>query len=175
MSNRTDRSLATGRPVIVTSAGGQVLARVPISRAATLIATELAYSLDIAPLLAVVRSPSLTVKVHQVISITKAAYRPWAGRTADSYASNHAVLTRDRHRCAYCLGAAATVDHVLPASRGGGSTFGNLVAACGPCNTAKADRTPEEAGMPLHWAPYVHDPWAPDQEFVHSLFLLDGD
>ena len=31
----------------------------------------------------------------------------------------------------------------------------NLVTACGPCNGRKADRTPEEAGMPLVYLPYV--------------------
>ena len=41
------------------------------------------------------------------------------------------------------------LDHVIPRSRGGLSTWDNLVTACYPCNTKKADRTPEEAHMPL--------------------------
>ena len=57
--------------------------------------------------------------------------------------------------CAFCGGHAHTVDHLLPQSRGGGWTWGNLVAACGPCNQAKADRTPDEAGMRLLWDPRV--------------------
>ncbi|RDI30224.1 HNH endonuclease [Rhodococcus sp. AG1013] len=48
---------------------------------------------------------------------------------------------------------ARTVDHVFPRSRGGGDTYDNLVAACADCNGRKADRTPEEAGMPLLWIP----------------------
>ena len=59
------------------------------------------------------------------------------------------VLKRDAFRCGYCAGRATTVDHVLPQSRGGGNTWRNTVAACGPCNARKADRTPVEAGMPL--------------------------
>ncbi len=63
------------------------------------------------------------------------------------------VLRRDSHRCGYCAGWARTVDHIRPRSRGGPNTWNNLIAACGPCNTRKADRTPEEAGMRLLWEP----------------------
>jgi 5-methylcytosine-specific restriction endonuclease McrA len=41
------------------------------------------------------------------------------------------------------------LDHVIPRSRGGGSTWENLVAASYECNNRKADRTPAEAGMTL--------------------------
>ena len=44
---------------------------------------------------------------------------------------------------------------LVPESRGGRCTWMNLVTACGPCNGRKADRMPEEAGMPLHFLPYV--------------------
>ncbi len=64
------------------------------------------------------------------------------------------VRSRDG-RCAYCGGPADTVDHVLPRSRGGASSWMNLVAACSPCNSRKADRTPAEAGMELLLTPYV--------------------
>lgn len=59
------------------------------------------------------------------------------------------ILERDEHICQYCGGKANTVDHVMPRSRGGSSSPTNLVAACLPCNQKKADRTPDEAGMPL--------------------------
>lgn len=66
------------------------------------------------------------------------------------------VLRRDGHLCGYCGLPATTVDHVLPASRGGGLEWDNAVAACVDCNCVKADRTPREAGMPLRvrlWSP----------------------
>jgi 5-methylcytosine-specific restriction endonuclease McrA len=65
------------------------------------------------------------------------------------------VLRRDRYTCQYCgrQGSELTVDHVLPKSRGGQSTWENLVAACRPCNLKKGDRTPEEAGMRLQKPP----------------------
>lgn len=64
--------------------------------------------------------------------------------------SRNGILKRDRYTCQYC-GAKSqlTLDHVIPKSRGGEDTWGNLVTSCNPCNNKKANRTPEEAGMPL--------------------------
>jgi hypothetical protein len=77
-------------------------------------------------------------------------YRAVAYRLAGLRPSRHLVFKRDRHTCQYC-GAKGelTLDHVMPSSRGGQDTWENLVAACGPCNHGKANRTPEEAGMRL--------------------------
>lgn len=54
------------------------------------------------------------------------------------------VYLRDNHKCQYCGthidGKAATLDHVLPVSKGGKTTWENTVAACAPCNSAKADK-----------------------------------
>jgi len=71
------------------------------------------------------------------------------------------VLARDRHRCAYCGDRAATIDHLLPRSRGGRWTWDNTVAACGRCNERKGSRTPAEAGMRLRF-----DPWQPTRAQV---------
>ena len=47
----------------------------------------------------------------------------------------------------------------MPSSaRGGRWSWTNLVSACAACNGRKADRTPEEAGMPLVYLPYVPSP-----------------
>lgn len=70
--------------------------------------------------------------------------------------SKRGVLLRDNHICAYCMQQnATTIDHVHPRSRGGKNTWKNLVAACGPCNRRKGNRTPEEAGMKLLVTPFV--------------------
>ncbi|QEV99394.1 HNH endonuclease [Microbacterium caowuchunii] len=63
------------------------------------------------------------------------------------------VLRRDAHRCAYCGGAASTIDHVLPRSRGGKDTWENLVACCLRCNNLKGDRTPQEMSWSLRLVP----------------------
>jgi hypothetical protein len=79
--------------------------------------------------------------------------------TAGPAWSRPGVMVRDGHRCGYCGGHATTVDHVLPRSRGGRNTWKNTVAACGPCNRRKGDRTPAEARMPLRSTPHA-PPWA---------------
>ena len=71
--------------------------------------------------------------------------------------SRRGLLQRDRFTCQYCrahLGRAdLTIDHVLPSSRGGETTWENCVLACASCNCKKGNRTPDEAGMPLRRAP----------------------
>lgn len=69
------------------------------------------------------------------------------------------LLERDRHQCAYCGRRATTVDHVLPSSRGGKSSWLNTVAACVACNNRKDNRTPEEAGMRLRFEPFEPTWW----------------
>jgi 5-methylcytosine-specific restriction endonuclease McrA len=63
------------------------------------------------------------------------------------------ILLRDRFTCQYCRRALSagdlTLDHVVPRSRGGASSWENLVACCRRCNNRKGDRTPEEAAMKL--------------------------
>ena len=49
--------------------------------------------------------------------------------------------------------AELTLDHVIPRSRSGETTWENLVACCHPCNNRKGNRTPEEANMRLARAP----------------------
>lgn len=47
------------------------------------------------------------------------------------------------------------LEHIVPRSKGGEDSWTNLVTACKSCNNCKADRTPEAAGMKLHYVPYV--------------------
>jgi 5-methylcytosine-specific restriction endonuclease McrA len=60
---------------------------------------------------------------------------------------------RDRYTCQYCHRSAPavdlTLDHVVPRSRAGETTWENLVACCHSCNNRKGNRTPDEAGMKL--------------------------
>lgn len=67
------------------------------------------------------------------------------------------LYTRDRGICSYCLTLLtyddATNDHVIPVSQGGETSWSNCTLACGPCNTFKANRTPEGAGMTLRRVP----------------------
>ena len=67
------------------------------------------------------------------------------------------VYRRDGFACQYCGTqpgvAALTLDHVLPRARGGRTEWNNIVTCCATCNSRKADRTPEQAGMTLYKSP----------------------
>ena len=89
----------------------------------------------------------------RVIRLVRYVAAHWLHRPAGW--SRNGVLLRDRHTCGYCGRHATTIDHVLPRSRGGGSTWSNTVAACASCNHRKANRTPAEARLRLHITPYA--------------------
>ncbi len=63
------------------------------------------------------------------------------------------ILLRDRNTCQYCgkilAAGELTLDHVIPRSRGGASTWENLVACCHNCNRRKGSMSPNEANMRL--------------------------
>ncbi|MGD9696509.1 MAG: HNH endonuclease [Thermoleophilia bacterium] len=73
--------------------------------------------------------------------------------------SRRAVFARDDWTCQYC-GATAhlTVDHVVPRSRGGHSSWENVVTSCAPCNLRKGDRLPAEIDMHPRNAPRAPRP-----------------
>ncbi len=79
------------------------------------------------------------------------------------------VFLRDRFECQYC-GAPddLTFDHVVPRSRGGQTTWKNIVTACSPCNLRKGGKMPKNAQMFPRQAPFqptVHDLQANGQKF----------
>jgi 5-methylcytosine-specific restriction endonuclease McrA len=78
--------------------------------------------------------------------------------------SRRNVFKRDRYVCQYCGCQPGTdeltIDHVVPRSQGGVSSWTNCVLACIACNKRKADRTPREASMTLRRQP-VRPTWKP--------------
>ena len=68
--------------------------------------------------------------------------------------TRRAVFARDSWTCQYCGSRSnLTVDHVIPRSKGGSSSWENIVASCAPCNRRKGDRLPRQAGMHPRHAP----------------------
>jgi len=72
--------------------------------------------------------------------------------------TNTALFARDAQLCLYCgheySRPSLTRDHVLPLSKGGRDSWENVVTACFHCNSRKANRTPQQANMPLLAVPY---------------------
>lgn len=104
------------------------------------------------------------IDVKSILGVTGPIFeKEWYERET-IYAERMILYARDLHRCCYCgheFGVRSlTIDHVLPRSKGGKNTWVNTVTACKPCNVEKADRTPEQAGMPMLYLPYnisVHE------------------
>ncbi len=102
-------------------------------------------------------SGSITMPRPTVIRLTRYVHVPRHGQ--QRRITRRAVFARDDWTCQYC-GARSnlTVDHVIPRSKGGGSTWENIVASCAPCNRRKGDRLPRQAAMHPLRAPRVPSP-----------------
>ena len=83
------------------------------------------------------------------------------------------IYARDSNRCQYCGKRFSTtelsLDHVVPRSQGGQSTWENIVCACLQCNIKKGGRTPEQAHLKL-----ITQPVKPRRNPVLSIKLNDG-
>lgn len=132
-----------------------------------------------------VRSPSMTIRIPSVV-VLREYVRP--ARTAAFTRFN--LFLRDEFTCQYC-GAKGemTFDHVVPRSRGGRTTWENVVASCGTCNLRKGARSLREAGMRLRKPPrrptsdelrnlgrkfppgYLHDSW---MDYLYWDAVLDS-
>lgn len=83
--------------------------------------------------------------------------------------SRRNLFARDGYRCQYCGEmkpvTQLSIDHVMPRSRGGGTTWENVVCSCVGCNTKKGGRTPQEARMRLLQRPAKpkHNPMLVDK------------
>ena len=107
-----------------------------------------------------IRSKFLVIKMPAVVRLLRAFYRP---RKRVKF-NRQNILARDRMRCQYCgmrLPAKdLTYDHVIPKSRGGKTCWENIVTCCIPCNSKKANKTPQEANMRVKKQPTRPD-WVP--------------
>jgi len=78
--------------------------------------------------------------------------------------TRRAVFARDSWTCQYCGSRSnLTVDHVIPRSKGGPSSWENIVASCAPCNRRKGDNLPERANMHPRRQPTAPSPHV----FIH--------
>jgi len=121
-----------------------------------------------------IRTVSFRIRVPRVILLVMFDRLP----KKEVKFTRHNIFERDKNACQYCGQVFdrrdLNLDHVIPRDRGGPTTWENIVCSCVRCNTQKANRTPQEAGMHLirkpkrpKWRPFVqvnlgfhyHDSW----------------
>ncbi len=134
-------------PVLVLNATFEPINVTAVRRAMVLLLKGVAQAEELNH--AEVHSVTKTLKVPSVIRLL--AYRHIPQQTRALSRKN--ILLRDHNTCQFCgnvfPASELTLDHVIPRSRGGRSSWENLVACCYQCNNRKGDRTPEEAGLEL--------------------------
>ena len=92
----------------------------------------------------VVRSPSFEMPLPSVVAL-----KSYVTQDRAPAFTRFNLFLRDAFSCQYCgHGEELTFDHVIPRSRGGRTSWENIVTACAPCNLRKGGRTPKEAQMP---------------------------
>lgn len=139
------------RPVLVLNASYEPINVCAARRALVLVLKGVAATEEQAPVR--VHSARQSVRLPSVIRLLE--YRRIPHQTRSLSRKN--ILMRDRYTCQYCQktmpSGELTLDHVIPRSRSGETSWENLVACCHHCNNKKGSRTPEEAGMKLQRVP----------------------
>jgi 5-methylcytosine-specific restriction endonuclease McrA len=134
--------------VLVLNATYEPLNVVSVRRAVVLLLKDKAELIEATE--ARLRAESLTLPMPSVIRLVSYVRLP---HRMSLPVTRRTVLARDNYTCQYCGTTPGrsnlTVDHVIPRSREGGTTWDNVVAACKRCNQRKGNRTPTEANMPL--------------------------
>lgn len=96
-----------------------------------------------------IRAVSFNILVPRVIRLLKYDKAP----KFSTRFNRRSLFARDNNQCQYCArvlpSSQLSIDHVMPRSRNGATTWDNVVASCVKCNTKKGDRTPQEAHMKL--------------------------
>ncbi|WP_408906196.1 HNH endonuclease [Roseomonas marmotae] len=150
-----------GFPALVLNADFRPLSYYPLSLWAWQDAVKAVY-LDRVSVLseydAEVHSPSQVIRLPSVIALKE--YIPSARRPAFTRFN---VFLRDSFSCVYCGQEMPThdltFDHVIPRSRGGRTSWDNVVTACGPCNLRKGNKLPREIKMFPRQAPRQPTSW----------------
>jgi 5-methylcytosine-specific restriction endonuclease McrA len=164
------------RPTLVLNRNWQPVRVAPVARALTLLWNEAAHVVDpddfrlhtwsdwarLAPRdgEAFIRTVRFRLRVPEVLTLTR---HDKPRQNAVTF-SRRNVFKRDHNTCQYCGDQPGTeeltIDHVHPRSLGGQTTWENCVLACVSCNTRKANRTPDRAGMRLKKTP-IRPAWKP--------------
>src|SRR3954454_15110978 len=142
---RAEQRVTSSGRVLVLNASYEPINVCTVRRAAVLILKQRAEVLEHADW--ALHAESLTlprpvvIRLITYVKIPRDAHRRKITRRA--------VFARDRWTCQYCghERGSLTVDHVIPRSKGGASSWENIVTCCAPCNRRKGDRLPRQANM----------------------------
>ena len=139
--------MSLNRLVLVINASYEAINVVTARRAMTLLFKGAAVVEQVSKF--TIHTSKLDIPLPSVVRLLKYRRVPRHNRSV----SRKGIILRDHATCQYCGSTKSpgglTLDHVLPRSRRGPSTWENLVACCFVCNNKKGDRTPAEAGMTL--------------------------
>ena len=139
------------RSTLLLNASFEPLSVISAQRAVTLIVQGKASAVDESPVS--FASAHGSINVPYVAILNKNVKRK-SNMKAPRF-SRRGVLVRDDFTCGYCGKYADTIDHIVPRSFGGGSTYDNCVAACTSCNRKKSNKSLKEIGWTLHINPTV--------------------
>ena len=93
-----------------------------------------------------IHSPTTEFKLPSIIAL-----KEYVSVSNAPAFTRYNVFLRDAWHCQYCGDGfkthQLTFDHVIPRSRGGKTSWDNIVSACKPCNNQKGSKMPHECGM----------------------------
>ncbi len=96
-----------------------------------------------------IRAVNFDIQLPRIVRLTRFDRH----HTSSVRLNRRNLFARDGHCCQYCGQSLPpnqlSLDHVVPRSKGGPTTWENVVASCVRCNTKKGGRTPQEARMVL--------------------------
>jgi 5-methylcytosine-specific restriction endonuclease McrA len=138
--------------VLVLNATYQRLNFISLQRAIVLLLKQKAEPIEV-DCTAQLHSERLSFDFPVVIRLVNYVHVPYERFTVPL--SRRTLINRDNHTCQFCgdKEGPLTIDHVMPRSRGGATSWENCVAACLHCNHRKGNKTPEEAHMRLYTVP----------------------
>jgi 5-methylcytosine-specific restriction endonuclease McrA len=135
--------MRSNKRVLVLNQSYQPIALTTVKKAIILTWRDKVETVEIADF--VLHSPRFEVQVPLVVRLkSPIKYNPF--KSVELNRKN--IFKRDGGVCFYCGSPDnLTIDHVVPRSRGGKSTWDNLVTACHPCNNKKDNKTPDQVGF----------------------------
>lgn len=159
--------------VLALSSNYEPLGVISWFRAVTLIYTDKVTTLEEYDHL--IKSPSMAMKAPAVV-LFKNGHVGKRNRTAVRFSRKN-VWLRDSGKCQYCDKSVPlttfTIDHVIPKSSGGKTSWNNVVTCCYSCNQKKGNKSVKDAGLKLINIPKRPNRLPFNQEITDGTFVSE--